>query len=402
MAMRILYKHRKSGTGAEGIHINEMVAAFKSLGHEVDFSCPIKTFDRQRENNKFRKLLELSSKWTPPILYEILTTLWSFHSYYIGRNALLRRNYDLIYERYSIFDFSNILLSRKFNLPTILEVNGLVNTDDIARIEKTSLEGFARLLEKKIMLTSSLIAVVTNKFKEDLVKIGISPSKIIVTTNAVSDGFFKYDKKNCELIRKRYNITDKIIIGFVGGFNPWQHIDLLICCLPSLLSRYPNVHLLLVGDGPEKTRLELVTKKASLSKHVTFTGRIRHSEIPSHIGAMDITTLPGSTYFSAPMKIFEYMALKKPVVCASLAVDAGIIEDRENGFLFQPGNEGDFAQKLLALIEDDELRKKMGEKGYQKVTENHTWKKNAESILDAYNRMNLKTILKNKDGQKQE
>ena len=103
--------------------------------------------------------------------------------------------------------------------------------------------------------------------------------------------------------------------------------------------------------------------------------------------------MPNSNDFGSPMKIFEYMAMGKPVVSARYGPIEEVIEDGKTGLLFKPLSQEQLIEKIFLLIRNYDLRKKIGEEGYYKVLKENTWNKNAERILKAYNKMKEAKLL---------
>jgi glycosyltransferase involved in cell wall biosynthesis len=107
-------------------------------------------------------------------------------------------------------------------------------------------------------------------------------------------------------------------------------------------------------------------------------------DVPGYINAMDITVAPfpklPDFYFSA-IKILEYMAVAKPVVASRYPDTESVISDHVNGILVDPGDSIQLAQALLELLEDKELRVRLGEEARRLVSEKYTWKQTAYKII---------------------
>ena len=120
--MRILYHHRTRAEDAQGIHIEEMVKAFRDLGHEVEMVALVKkeaTDLGKKNGNSWKWLKDLAPSW----FYEIMSLGYNFYGYHLLRQAIKLKKPDLIYERYSLNTFCGIWASKRFGIPLILEVN---------------------------------------------------------------------------------------------------------------------------------------------------------------------------------------------------------------------------------------------------------------------------------------
>ena len=365
----------------ESVHIKGVSDGFRELGYEVEFSSPpmvrVSTDKTVSQNN----LYNLIVRNLPTICYEFLALIHNAVSLGQCKQLLAKKNFTIIYERYAFFEFSTVFLKKKFNSFLVLEVNGAVNRKDPVHGRKIVMKALAGLLEKKMFAAADLIVVVSSALKHSLVEeIGVPSEKIIVTHNAVD--LKKFDQtRTGEKIRKTLQLGQKKVIGFVGSFTFWHGLGFLINSTADLLRNDKNVHLLLVGDGREREAISKMIEQENLTESVTITGRVPHENIPSYIAAMDIGVMPDSNNFGSPMKIFEYMAMGKPVISANYAPIAEVIQEGRTGYLFSPRNEIQFAKKIHLLIYNEKLRNEMGSNACNYVKGTHTWRKNIEKII---------------------
>ncbi|RME00891.1 MAG: glycosyltransferase family 1 protein [Calditrichaeota bacterium] len=207
--------------------------------------------------------------------------------------------------------------------------------------------------------------------------------RISVLPNAVDPNrFTQTDEARVHEIRKPF--TGKRVIGFVGSLKPWHGTETLLQAFERLHLENPQTHLLIVGDGPQREALEQFTERAGLGQAITFAGKIPHSEIPAYIAAMDITVapyIPSENFYFSPIKIFEYMAMGKPVVAGRIGQVAEIVQHGKNGLLFEPGNIPELTRALVRLCQDPALGQALGACGKAWVLHERTWDRNAEQVL---------------------
>jgi glycosyltransferase involved in cell wall biosynthesis len=138
--------------------------------------------------------------------------------------------------------------------------------------------------------------------------------------------------------------------------------------------------LLLVGDGPERPRIEAQVAAAGLTEHCLLAGNRPHAELPGWIAAMDVCVMPHSNDYGSPMKVFEYMALGRAVLAPSLPPLRDVIDDGVNGALFVAARGADpvgpLDDGLAALLGDAALRERLGAAARKRVGERHTWQEN--------------------------
>jgi UDP-N-acetylglucosamine:LPS N-acetylglucosamine transferase len=120
--MRILYHHRTQAEDAQGIHICEMVNAFKALGHEVHIIALVKPSYAGIDAN-YKRVWRFFSHNIPPWLYEVLGFGYNLYGYLRLRRAIKTKQPDLIYERYALNSCCGVLAAKRSGIPLVLEVN---------------------------------------------------------------------------------------------------------------------------------------------------------------------------------------------------------------------------------------------------------------------------------------
>jgi glycosyltransferase involved in cell wall biosynthesis len=203
-----------------------------------------------------------------------------------------------------------------------------------------------------------------------------------VNPNGVDTDQFCEDSGGDE-IRKQLGIEDKIVVGFLGTFGPWHGAPVLAEAATKVTS---PCHFLFVGDGDERATSE--AKFADTRARATFTGRIPHTKVAAYLDACDILVAPivpasdGSEFFGSPTKLFEYMAMARPVIASRLGQMADIILDGENGLLVEPNDVEGLARAIEKVANDKSLRIRLGKEARRTVVENFTWQHNAARVFD--------------------
>jgi glycosyltransferase involved in cell wall biosynthesis len=114
----------------------------------------------------------------------------------------------------------------------------------------------------------------------------------------------------------------------------------------------------------------------------TFAGEVPHSRIPLYVAAMDIAIIPDFNTYGSPMKLFEYMAMRKAIVAPDVPPIREVIEDGKTGILFERGNVAQALEGIERLIENEQLRHDLGRRARAKVVRSYTWDQNAERIAN--------------------
>ncbi|MDI6794175.1 MAG: glycosyltransferase family 4 protein, partial [bacterium] len=375
--MRILYHHRTQAEDAQGIHINELIKAWRKLGHEVEVVALAQGGEDLKKTKG--KIWGYIASFSPRMIYELLELAYNLVGYIRLVKAGKRFRPNFIYERYSLYNFSGILAARSLGIPLILEVNAPIAYEK-KEYERLVFSRLARYLEKSISSRADKTIVVSGALRDHLLQTGVTSDKIVVLPNGVNLEEFDSSSCNGEAVRRKYGLDGKIVLGFTGWFRDWHGLNLALEMINEIGDN--RCHLLLVGDGPARPDLEAYVHAHALESSVTFTGPVERKNIPAYVAAFDIALQPGVTPYASPMKLIEYMALGKAIVAPELPNICEIIKDEQNGLLFRKGNRDDLKRALLKLIEHPEFRGQLGEAARQTILErNLTWEGNAQRVI---------------------
>jgi glycosyltransferase involved in cell wall biosynthesis len=385
--MRILYHHRTRGGDwkAQGVHIHEVIRAFQALGHTVETVAPpgvsASAGTPVREGRLTATLWKGLREGLPEVVFELAEIAYNAFAYAQLVRRSRRARPDMVYERYGLFCLAGMWFARRRRIPFVLEVNYTSATRHCRPISRL-LAAAIRTADRAVFRGADGIAVVTQALANHLTgDFGVSPDKIIVTPNAVDPDLFSPEVSGAE-IRRALGLEGKTVIGFVGSFLPWHGLDMLLAQYPTLRSRHPQAALLLVGDGPMRPEIERRGRADGWEASVRLPGAVPHDALPAYLAAMDIAVLPHSNEWGSPMKIFEYMAMAKPVVAPGVGPVVEVLADGEQGLLFPPLQAPEMTDRLERLLGDASLRREMGRRGRATVLARHTWRRNAAAILE--------------------
>lgn len=386
--MKILYHHRTQGEEPESIHIMAIVDALGALGHDVRLIGP-----RASKSAGRPSFLGRIKRMAPRWLLELLLVAYNLPVALRMRREVMSFKPDLIYERYALYNFAGVLYARLRRIPIILEVN-TPYAMAWARYYGLRLPRLARYVERNTLLAADHIVTVTDAQRTLLREAGIVGEKISVCHNAIDPEWFNPERHAVPGLRDQLGLSG-VIVGFIGTMNRWQGIMAFPDVLRAVLARCPEVSFLFVGDGEFREPLEKFCLDAGYPGRVAFTGRVPHDQIPPLLAIMDIALLLNSNDYGSPMKIFEYWAMGKAVIAPAVAPVCEVMRDGETGFLIEPGNTSQMVDLILRLVGDRELRLRLGGAGRDYVQKNHTWRGNAQRILDIYDGLCAGSIRRN-------
>ncbi|HKM54517.1 MAG TPA: glycosyltransferase [Isosphaeraceae bacterium] len=188
----------------------------------------------------------------------------------------------------------------------------------------------------------------------------ISQRRVIVVPNGIDTRAFDSDG-DCEFLRRELGIPHGVpVIGTVGRLNEVKSQDLLIRSFAQISNHDPKPHLLLVGDGPERQRLQQLAENLGISDRVHFAGYQPRPEQFLHV--MDIFALT-SRHEGMPLVILEAWAAGLPVVASRVGGVPKMIAQGQTGLLFDSGDEGALTEAMNRLLAHPDEAQRLGEAG---------------------------------------
>lgn len=365
------------------MHISGIAGGLRELGHEVHFISPIGSGPAIAPNDRTRSgVLARTSHFMadrlPQILFELMEIAYNAVALIRLRVGVMRINPDVIYERYAFFCLAGVMTARDIGIPIVIEVNELAGFE---RVRRQRLWPLARKIEGFIFKRADLILTVSSFLREKIIAQGVHPDKVHIVPNAVDKTKFTCVSDSAEL-RAAYNPAGRLVIGFVGYLIHWHKFDVLLQAFEMVRRQYKNILLIFVGDGPLKSYVLKSAESLGIEDSVVVTGNVSHDEIPRYISMFDIAVIPHSNDYRSPIKMFEYMAVGKPVIAPDMEPIGVVIKDGVTGLLFNPGNHSSLSEAILVLIQSEQLRREIGQRGRELVFEKYTWDKHARRIVD--------------------
>lgn len=180
-------------------------------------------------------------------------------------------------------------------------------------------------------------------------------------------------------LREKYGIADRATIVSVGRLVHRKGQDRLVEAMPLVLKEIPEAHLVFIGEGPHRKKLDQLVKKLKLENHVTFIGRIQYSDLPRHISLGDIFAMPSrSRLFGLEVEglgivYLEASACGLPVVGGNSGGAPDAVKEGITGFVVDGNNLPEIADRIITLLKDDELRNQMGNAGRSWAMEEWQW-----------------------------
>lgn len=188
-------------------------------------------------------------------------------------------------------------------------------------------------------------------------------------------------EKKIKVINKKYGLGDKKVILFSGKLTPQKGVYYLIKAAKDI-----REDIYIIGDGPEKKKLEDLVYKMKLNNvhFLGYMGDEKKAELEEFYYRSDIFVAPSVWDEPLGLVILEAMTCKTPIIATRKGGIPLAVKDGVNGILIRPKSSQQIAKACNKLLENDELRKKMGEAARKTVEQKFTWKKVAQKYIRIY------------------
>jgi len=226
----------------------------------------------------------------------------------------------------------------------------------------------AHYLTQKIA-KRSVFCVAASRFLEEFLL--QSNKKVYYLPSGVDTEMFKFSLSGLK--------EDEITLSWVGTFHKKEYIENIkfaLDCFTVLRKNLTNIYFDIIGDGIYRDVLEEIVKRFA-DPHIRLRGWIAPEAVPGylqtiHIGMFPVVSDNKFNRAKSPTKLFEYMAMAKPVVASAIGEANNIIEDGVNGFLAKTKDE--FVKKIQLLVENRVLRRRIGEKARETAEKKYSLK----------------------------
>jgi len=369
--MRIAYLSESAipSREANSVHVMKMCQAFAKQGHEVTLYS--------------RVGMEPVSDWHAHYgvrpSFEIIRCRqprWRragkvVYGWRVARAMAQRPRSDLLYGRQAF----GLAASARFGIPIVLEVHGLASGLPL------------RLTHRWLMRQPNFVrlVVITEALKRDVLSLfpWLAPEQVRVAP----DGADLPDPGPVAMDLAFRGRPDCLQVGYLGQLFRGKGMEVIV----PLAQRLPDVDFHVAGGTPED--LAFWKQKCSSISNLKLHGYIAPGQTEAFRGAMDVLLAPTQPWVGkaggggdlarwiSPIKIFEYMASRKPVVASDLPVLREVLSDGVNALLVQPDDPEAWVGAIQRLGKDDRLREALADRAYQDLATHYTWEQRAASVL---------------------
>lgn len=214
---------------------------------------------------------------------------------------------------------------------------------------------------------------------------GAHPESVTVVSNTVDLDHFD------DTATPIAGYDDEFVISYIGSFGPHRGLETAIDAMPSIVDRVPNARLLLVGAAGEEAYDAELRKRATetgVAERITFTGWVDLEAVPRYVAASDLPIVlhrdTPHTATTVPHKLFQYMAVRKPVAVTDVGTMGRIVRDGNAGIVVPADDVVAFANEVVDLANDSKRAAELGRNARSVVESRYNWSFDAATLRDVY------------------
>jgi len=243
------------------------------------------------------------------------------------------------------------------------------------------------LFEKFSFKTANIVISANESYKDIAMRNnrgGVLPRDVFVVRNAPQTEILQQVVEQ----KMTYKKSAEYAIGYVGVMGKQDSLNYLLNAARHLIyeKNMKNVEFILIGTGTEYSNIKNLAAQLGLGDFVIFTGMLPQIEAFRYLSACDVCVTPDEVNEynakSSKVKIFEYMALGKPIV--QFDMDENRYMAQGAALYAKPNDYIDFAEKIYFLLNNDEIRGRMGNFGKNRIQEHFQWKFSEKELFKAY------------------
>lgn len=248
-------------------------------------------------------------------------------------------------------------VGRRLRIPVVYEVRAF--WEDAAVDHGSCREGDLRYRASRALETYALrrvdaVTTICEGLRAEIAARGIAAAKLTVIPNAVDSAGFQTGAARDDALAAQLGLAGKRVLGFIGSFYAYEGLHILLNALPEILSRQPDVRLLLVGGGEQEAELQQLARQLKVDQFVTFYGRVPHHQVQRFYRLIDLLVYPRVkmrlTDLVTPLKPLEAMAQGRLLIASDVGGHRELIVDGATGLLFAPGDPQALAGRVLEVL----------------------------------------------------
>jgi glycosyltransferase involved in cell wall biosynthesis len=260
-------------------------------------------------------------------------------------------------------DLIGLRAARSYGLPVVAVSRGWTAATWRVR--------FYEWLDRLSLPRMDAVVCVSQGQAEKVRKAGASEDRIHVIRNAIhTQRFDRASDIERDELQSLFPQPRTLLVGAAGRLSPEKGFDVLIDAAAHVVRSRPGVGFVLFGDGPLRDALGHQIAQHQLERHFVLAGFT--PELDRWLPGFDLTVLPSHTE-GLPNVVLESLAARVPVVATAVGGTPEVVDDGVSGYLVPPGQSTALARRILDVLANDALRRRMGQQGHRRVREAFTF-----------------------------
>ncbi|HYF10373.1 MAG TPA: glycosyltransferase family 4 protein [Candidatus Paceibacterota bacterium] len=222
---------------------------------------------------------------------------------------------------------------------------------------------FLRMLQMLVVRGAHRVIVPSGYLKRIVETWGVAPSRIAVIYNSYA---LPSDIEEKPVLRERLGLEGTVLVS-VGRLVPWKGFGTLIELMPALERFFPDIRLLIIGDGPERSALDKKIQAARLGDKVSLLGRLPQHVAFNYVRAADLFVL-NTSYEGFSHQLVEVMSVGTPIVTTNVGGNPELITHRESGLLVPYDDRIALLEAVKEVLKDKALAKRLAENATERLT----------------------------------
>jgi len=295
---------------------------------------------------------------------------------------------ELLFERLGWMSYGAGLAARRLNIPLILEIN---NGDFITELERLGVapHGFQRWLAIQIMRRAihradAMIAT-GEGHRQRFIEWWRVDSKLISTVENGSDIVHLLKREELRSFCDQAASNQPVRLVFVGAFEPWHGILVLLPAFAQVVAQGRNVRLILIGSGAQQQEIIQGIQELGLQDYVTLPGQLDIHQVAHQLAGADIGVAPYCGWMEySGLKLFDYKSAGLATIASGKDGQPATIQHGVTGWITPPCEQAPLVEAILKLVDDQELRRQIGQQARLEAEQRHSWRHTVQQLDQAF------------------
>jgi len=373
--------------GGMNVYINELALTMAARGIYVDVftraTSPL--LPPVVEVNDFYHVIHVAAGPTTHLPIEQLSEhVFDYAESVIDWAQARNRSYDLVHSHYWLSGWAGLLVKRILGIPLANSFHTLGRVKDAMRRADEPTTSLVRIAAEHEVIVGSDCVIGSTPLEADdlLIHYGADPARLCVSPPGVNhDTFVSGDKSAA---RATLGVEDVPTMLFVGRIQALKGVDIAVAAFRQVVAKVPNAQFLILGgpSGSTGEKEERSVRHTVDGLNVTFIPPQPHDELTRYYQSADVLLFPSRSE-SFGLVAVEAQSCATPVVAASVGGLAYAVSNGESGYLVDGWDPADYADKVTSILSDRDLSERLSV-GAEKFSENFSWDKTADRLLELY------------------